>query len=167
MIPDDIVRAVAARYLVSSEDLLRRSRTRSHVRPRHLAMHLIRQHTHTSVRGIARMFDNRNAGSVGDALGKVAAEIATEPAVAAEVADIEACLRGRLSPSVTAELVAEIDGIQQRLTAMRALLTADGTGVRDAARGRDGKLIEAAAHWRGARARANRPKRLPAEDTRT
>ena len=93
--PDDlrsaerIARAVADRFGVTLRDLRSPSRRQALVVPRHLAIHLVRQATDLSFAAIGAFFGKRDAATIRHACKAAEHRLATDPALAAEVAAIQ------------------------------------------------------------------------------
>lgn len=85
--------AVARRYLVSKTDLLSQRRTRTVVRPRQIAMYLAKTMTEKSLPDIGRRFGGRDHTTVLHAVRKFEGLRADDPAIAAELDELERALR--------------------------------------------------------------------------
>jgi len=75
---DNIQKTVSEYYNVSLSDLLSKSRSRSVVHPRHIAMYLAKELTEKSLPEIARAFDNRNHTTVMHAYRKIRGLLETD-----------------------------------------------------------------------------------------
>jgi len=75
---DNIQKTVSEYYKVSLSDLLSKSRSRSVVHPRHIAMYLAKELTEKSLPEIARAFGNRNHTTVMHAYRKIRGLLETD-----------------------------------------------------------------------------------------
>jgi chromosomal replication initiation ATPase DnaA len=78
---------ISARYSLSREDLLSRSRSSSIVWPRQVAIYLLRMHYGYSYPECARAF-RRTAGAAMHAVESVTNRAQTEPKIAAQIEDL-------------------------------------------------------------------------------
>ena len=83
-----IARATAERFGVTLRDLRSASRRRALVVPRHLAILLVRRRTDLSFAAIGEFFGKRDAATIRHACDIAEQRLATDPAMAAEVAAI-------------------------------------------------------------------------------
>jgi chromosomal replication initiator protein len=72
---DDIMATVANFYNVKVSDLKGSRRLKQLVRPRHVAMFLVRKHTQHSFPEIGRLFGNRDHATVQHAVKKIRSQI--------------------------------------------------------------------------------------------
>ena len=91
---DDVARAVAARFGVSTRDLRSGSRRKSLTEPRHLAMHLARTLTGLSYAAIGAYFGGRDPASVRHACSAATSRLAADPALSAAAEAIAGRWRG-------------------------------------------------------------------------
>ncbi|WP_233245668.1 chromosomal replication initiator protein DnaA [Marinicauda salina] len=91
---DDIQRAVAAYFSLTTDDLLSKRRTQSVVRPRHIAMYLAKTLTTRSLPDIGKRFGGRDHSTVIHAVNKIAERLPSDPTLAEDVEAIKRRLRG-------------------------------------------------------------------------
>jgi chromosomal replication initiator protein len=72
---DEVIEAVASFFNVKSSDIKGARRLKQIVRPRHIAMYLVRQHVGLSYPEIGRVFGNRDHATVQHATKKMAAQL--------------------------------------------------------------------------------------------
>lgn len=90
---DDIQKAAAAYFSITTDDLVSKSRTKALVRPRHIAMYLAKTMTTRSLPDIGRRFGGRDHSTVIHAVSKIAAALAGDAALADDVEAIRRRLR--------------------------------------------------------------------------
>lgn len=90
---DNVIRIVARHYKVAPADLLSQRRTASVVRPRQIAMYLAKTLTLRSLPEVGRRFAGRDHTTVLHAVRKIEGLIASDAALAAEVASLTAAIR--------------------------------------------------------------------------
>ena len=90
--PGDVVDAVAAHFGVAHKDLRGRGRTKEIVRPRQVAMYLIRESTDASLVDIGQALGGRDHTTVMHGIGKVERELATDTALRGQVMAIREAL---------------------------------------------------------------------------
>ena len=168
---DAIARAVSAWYDVDVDEVLGERRTAHVTRVRHVAIWLARRTTERSLREIAEVF-GRDPTSIWPAIENVWKRAAEDEAFAGELAALMERLRSDAPPpEAAAAAVAEIDAAIEALQRARVeLISAHAPplqGTPEKRIDRDMELIRAAARERGRQARRERPRRLPAEDSRT
>ena len=86
---EKIARAVAERFGVTLRDLRSASRRQALVVPRHLAIHLVRKGTDLSFAAIGNLFGKRDPKTIRHACHAAEERLASDPALAAEIAAIE------------------------------------------------------------------------------
>jgi len=86
---EDIMTTVANFYNVKVSDLKGSRRLKQLVRPRHVAMYLIRQFTNHSFPEIGRIFGNRDHATVQHAVKKIRGEIKTDVDIRSAVQTLE------------------------------------------------------------------------------
>jgi chromosomal replication initiator protein len=91
---DDIQKAVAAYFSITTDDLVSKSRTKTLVRPRHIAMYLAKTMTTRSFPDIGRRFGGRDHSTVIHAVSKISAALPSDAALADDVEAIRRRLRG-------------------------------------------------------------------------
>ena len=91
---DDIQKAVAAYFSITTDDLVSKSRTKTLVRPRHVAMYLAKTMTTRSFPDIGRRFGGRDHSTVIHAVSKISAALPSDAALADDVEAIRRRLRG-------------------------------------------------------------------------
>ncbi|KAA5802428.1 chromosomal replication initiator protein DnaA [Alkalicaulis satelles] len=91
---DDIQKAAAAHFSVTTEDLVSKSRTKTLVRPRHIAMYLAKTMTTRSLPDIGRRFGGRDHSTVIHAVSKITEALSRDAALAEDVEAIRRRLRG-------------------------------------------------------------------------
>jgi chromosomal replication initiation ATPase DnaA len=84
LLVEDIKRTVAAHYAITVGELESASRKREHVRPRQMAMHVARVLTRRSFPDLAKRFGDRDHTTIIHGCRKMAAQIASDPVLAAE-----------------------------------------------------------------------------------
>lgn len=91
---DDIQKATAAYFDISIEDILSKRRTKTVVRPRHIAMYLAKTLTTRSLPDIGRRFGGRDHSTVIHAVNKVSEQLAADSTLADDVEAVRRRLRG-------------------------------------------------------------------------
>lgn len=91
---DDIQKATAAYFDIAVDDILSKRRTKTVVRPRHIAMYLAKTMTTRSLPDIGRRFGGRDHSTVIHAVSKVTDALSTDAALAEDVDAIRRRLRG-------------------------------------------------------------------------
>lgn len=90
---DNVIRIVARHYKVAPSDLLSQRRTANVVKPRQIAMYLAKTLTLRSLPEVGRRFAGRDHTTVLHAVRKIEGLIASDAALAAEVAGLAAAIR--------------------------------------------------------------------------
>jgi len=91
---DDIQKAAASYFDIAVDDILSKRRTKTVVRPRHIAMYLAKTMTTRSLPDIGRRFGGRDHSTVIHAVNKVSAALAVDAALAEDVDALRRRLRG-------------------------------------------------------------------------
>ncbi|MFP4520404.1 MAG: chromosomal replication initiator protein DnaA [Oceanicaulis sp.] len=91
---DDIQKAAASYFDIAVDDILSKRRTKTVVRPRHIAMYLAKTMTTRSLPDIGRRFGGRDHSTVIHAVNKVADALGSDAALAEDVDAIRRRLRG-------------------------------------------------------------------------
>ncbi|MEQ8404168.1 MAG: chromosomal replication initiator protein DnaA [Oceanicaulis sp.] len=91
---DDIQKATAAYFDIAVDDILSKRRTKTVVRPRHIAMYLAKTMTTRSLPDIGRRFGGRDHSTVIHAVNKVSGALSSDAALAEDVDAIRRRLRG-------------------------------------------------------------------------
>jgi chromosomal replication initiator protein len=92
----DVLKAVCAEFAIAEKDLLGRQRKREIVRPRHVAMYLLREQTESSLVEIGRTMGGRDHTTVLHGIEKIERELETDPQLRSRIISIqEALLTGR------------------------------------------------------------------------
>lgn len=91
---DDIQKATAAYFDIAVDDILSKRRTKTVVRPRHIAMYLAKTMTTRSLPDIGRRFGGRDHSTVIHAVNKVSTSLTEDAALAEDVDAIRRRLRG-------------------------------------------------------------------------
>lgn len=91
---DEIQKVVASYFDLSVEDILSKRRTKTVVRPRHIAMYLAKSMTTRSLPDIGRRFGGRDHSTVIHAVTKITELIPTDAVLAEDVEAIRRRLRG-------------------------------------------------------------------------
>ncbi|WP_428031515.1 helix-turn-helix domain-containing protein [Ancylobacter sp.] len=95
---DDVLRAVCRHYDVSRDDLLSRRRTANVMMPRQVAMYLARFLTLRSLPEIGRRMGGRDHTTVMHAVNKLARQVETDAAVAADIGRLRTAITGEPTP---------------------------------------------------------------------
>ena len=90
---DDIQKAVAGYFDLGVEDILSKRRTKTVVRPRHIAMYLAKTLTTRSLPDIGRRFGGRDHSTVIHAVGKIAGLMKADAVLAEDIEAIRRRLR--------------------------------------------------------------------------
>ncbi|HEV2127509.1 MAG TPA: chromosomal replication initiator protein DnaA [Thermomicrobiales bacterium] len=92
----DVLRAVCAEFGMEEKDLLGRARKREIVRPRHVAMYLLREETESSLVEIGRTLGGRDHTTVLHGVEKIEKDLESDPQLRARIIAIqEALLTGK------------------------------------------------------------------------
>jgi chromosomal replication initiator protein len=91
---DEIQKAVAGYFDLSVEDILSKRRTKTVVRPRHIAMYLAKSMTTRSLPDIGRRFGGRDHSTVIHAVTKISELLLSDAVLAEDVEAIRRRLRG-------------------------------------------------------------------------
>ncbi|MGJ3232553.1 MAG: chromosomal replication initiator protein DnaA [Oceanicaulis sp.] len=91
---DDIQKATAVYFDIAVDDILSKRRTKTVVRPRHIAMYLAKTMTTRSLPDIGRRFGGRDHSTVIHAVNKVTGALKDDAALAEDVDAIRRRLRG-------------------------------------------------------------------------
>jgi chromosomal replication initiator protein len=92
----DVLKAVCAEFGVAEKDLLGRQRKREIVRPRHVAMYLLREETESSLVEIGRTLGGRDHTTVLHGIEKIETDLATDNQLRSRLIAIqEALLTGK------------------------------------------------------------------------
>jgi len=91
---DEIQKAVASYFDLSVEDILSKRRTKTVVRPRHIAMYLAKSMTTRSLPDIGRRFGGRDHSTVIHAVTKISELLPSDAVLAEDVEAIRRRLRG-------------------------------------------------------------------------
>jgi chromosomal replication initiator protein len=86
---EQIIQAVARFYNLKASDIRGASRLKRLVRPRHIAIYLIREHTDNSFPDIGRLVGNRDHATIQYGYRKIKDELGTDPNLASFVEMIE------------------------------------------------------------------------------
>jgi len=90
---DEIQKAVAGYFDLSIEDILSKRRTKTVVRPRHIAMYLAKSMTTRSLPDIGRRFGGRDHSTVIHAVTKITELLPSDAVLAEDVEAIRRALR--------------------------------------------------------------------------
>jgi chromosomal replication initiator protein len=90
---DEIQKTVALYFDLSVEDILSKRRTKTVVRPRHIAMYLAKAMTTRSLPDIGRRFGGRDHSTVIHAVGKITELLPSDPVLAEDVEAIRRRMR--------------------------------------------------------------------------
>ena len=90
---DEIQKATAAHFKISVDDILSKRRTKTVVRPRHIAMYLAKTMTTRSLPDIGRRFGGRDHSTVIHAVNKVAGALESDSALNADIESVRRQLR--------------------------------------------------------------------------
>ncbi|XBQ16933.1 MAG: chromosomal replication initiator protein DnaA [Oceanicaulis sp.] len=91
---DDIQKATAAYFDIAVEDILSKRRTKTVVRPRHIAMYLAKTMTTRSLPDIGRRFGGRDHSTVIHAVTKMTEQMTSDAALAEDIEAVRRRLRG-------------------------------------------------------------------------
>ncbi|MGX6646782.1 chromosomal replication initiator protein DnaA [Maricaulaceae bacterium MS644] len=91
---DDIQKTTASYFDIAVDDILSKRRTKTVVRPRHIAMYLAKTMTTRSLPDIGRRFGGRDHSTVIHAVNKVSCALSTDAALAEDVDALRRRLRG-------------------------------------------------------------------------
>lgn len=91
---DEIQKAVASYFDLSVEDILSKRRTKTVVRPRHIAMYLAKSMTTRSLPDIGRRFGGRDHSTVIHAVTKISELLPSDAVLAEDVEAVRRRLRG-------------------------------------------------------------------------
>lgn len=91
---DDIQKMTASYFDIAVDDILSKRRTKTVVRPRHIAMYLAKTMTTRSLPDIGRRFGGRDHSTVIHAVNKVSCALSSDAALAEDVDALRRRLRG-------------------------------------------------------------------------
>ncbi|MEQ8433686.1 MAG: chromosomal replication initiator protein DnaA [Oceanicaulis sp.] len=91
---DDIQKMTASYFDIAVDDILSKRRTKTVVRPRHIAMYLAKTMTTRSLPDIGRRFGGRDHSTVIHAVNKVSCALASDAALAEDIDALRRRLRG-------------------------------------------------------------------------
>ena len=78
---DSIIKTVATAFNIRSSDIRGKRRTKNLIKPRHIAMYLVRKHTNLSFPEIGREFGDRDHGSVLYGCNKITEALKQDPSL--------------------------------------------------------------------------------------
>jgi len=90
---DLIIKTVATAFNIRSSDIRGKRRTRNLIKPRHIAMFLVRKHTSLSFPEIGREFGDRDHGSVLYGCNKISDSLEQDPSLRQTIELIERDLK--------------------------------------------------------------------------